>query len=297
LYAGRRTARLQMPPGRAICRQSWDEKLLAEALDAGVHFYPKCPVQLGEAFANGRNYQIRPLSGTQTLAARLVIIASGLSGAGLETKPQPVKNSWIGSGAVLPLLGQFPAGSVHMVIGQGGYVGFAQRAGVTDVSAAFERQTLAKIGKPGLLAAHICQEAGMEIAQIKDLAWTGTPALTHRLPTIGGERWLAVGDAASYIEPFTGEGISWALQSAVLVQKFALESLEAPSGAQAKIASLWDSTHARAFRNRRLSCRGVVAIAHRPWLAKSVIRFLSAWPGVTTPWVNAINRTVLSESE
>jgi menaquinone-9 beta-reductase len=48
-----------------------------------------------------------------------------------------------------------------------------------------------------------------------DLKVKGTPLLTRRRRAMGGHRVLAIGDAAGYVEPFTGEGMAWALRSAL----------------------------------------------------------------------------------
>ena len=44
--------------------------------------------------------------------------------------------------------------------------------------------------------------------------WRGTPPLTRRAPSLAAERVFVLGDAAGYVEPFTGEGMAWALASA-----------------------------------------------------------------------------------
>jgi flavin-dependent dehydrogenase len=46
------------------------------------------------------------------------------------------------------------------------------------------------------------------------LDWLGTLPLTRRTPRPAGHRVLVVGDAAGYVEPFTGEGMAWALATA-----------------------------------------------------------------------------------
>ena len=44
----------------------------------------------------------------------------------------------------------------------------------------------------------------------------GTGVMTRRRSRLGGHRVLAAGDAAGYVEPFTGEGMAWAVRSAAL---------------------------------------------------------------------------------
>ena len=44
-----------------------------------------------------------------------------------------------------------------------------------------------------------------------DVQWHGTPGLTRRTRPLARDRLFYLGDAAGYVEPFTGEGIAWAL--------------------------------------------------------------------------------------
>ena len=41
----------------------------------------------------------------------------------------------------------------------------------------------------------------------------GTASLTRQTRPIAGERFFVLGDATGYIEPFTGEGMAWAMVS------------------------------------------------------------------------------------
>ncbi len=55
----------------------------------------------------------------------------------------------------------------------------------------------------------------------EDAQWTGTPALTRESQQWSAHRLFLVGDAAGYVEPFTGEGMSWALAGAVEASRLA----------------------------------------------------------------------------
>lgn len=72
-----------------------------------------------------------------------------------------------------------------------------------------------------------------------------------------------VGDAAGYEEPFTGEGMTWAIESAALLAS-AIEQSAARSRAAAawddRAASAYERGHARAFALRRLRLRAVARI-------------------------------------
>ncbi len=55
--------------------------------------------------------------------------------------------------------------------------------------------------------------------------WHGPARLTHRRQRLFGDRHFVTGDAAGYIEPFTGEGMAWALANGQAVVPLVLESL------------------------------------------------------------------------
>ena len=71
-----------------------------------------------------------------------------------------------------------------------------------------------------------------------------------------------VGDAAGYVEPFTGEGMTWAIQSALVLA----ESMKSAPGGTWNITSahhyqrLWRETIGR----RQRVCRGLSMILERP---------------------------------
>lgn len=104
-----------------------------------------------------------------------------------------------------------------MVVGRGGYVGGVRvEDGQYDLAAALDVDFLKASGTIANAVCDIlCQSGITEIAELADADWKGTPLLTRRPNEIAGERWFAVGDAAGYVEPFTGEGIAWAMNGAL----------------------------------------------------------------------------------
>ena len=56
------------------------------------------------------------------------------------------------------------------------------------------------------------------------MPWRGTPLLTRRADRLAVERIFAVGDAAGYLEPFTGEGIAWTLSAGAAVAPIVREA-------------------------------------------------------------------------
>jgi flavin-dependent dehydrogenase len=56
--------------------------------------------------------------------------------------------------------------------------------------------------------------------------WQGTNLLTRQRAKISGRRLFVIGDACGYAEPFTGEGMYWALRSGMDVSPLALEGID-----------------------------------------------------------------------
>ena len=92
------------------------------------------------------------------------------------------------------------------------------------------------------------------------LHWQGTAGLTRRTRPLAQERLFVLGDAAGYVEPFTGEGIAWALASGHAVAPLALEAMER-----------WDPRLARAWSKFTAgwSAAGKSSVARSRWACAS----------------------------
>jgi len=95
-----------------------------------------------------------------------------------------------------------------------------------------------------------------------------------------------LGDAAGYVEPFTGEGIAWALATGAAVAPLAAR---APAGWQPALARQWADVHRRIV-GRRFLCRATAAILRRPRLVRLAIRLLALAPALAAPIVGLLNR-------
>ena len=99
-----------------------------------------------------------------------------------------------------------------MHLGAGGYVGLTRCGeGEVHVAAALSVKATRAAGGPVGKMMEILRETGVDVSRMKVL---GTPLLSRRRE-VAGNRVLAIGDACGYVEPFTGEGIAWALRGAV----------------------------------------------------------------------------------
>ena len=82
---------------------------------------------------------------------------------------------------------------------------------------------------------------------------------------------FAVGDAAAFIDPFTGSGMLMALESAEILAKIIVENHLSPEN----IAAVYAARHAAKFRRRLLICSLMRRAAFAPMLAQTLIAALS----------------------
>jgi len=119
--------------------------------------------------------------------------------------------------------------------------------------------------------------------------WRGTPRLTSRRRKVAGSSVLVAGDAAGYVEPFTGEGIAWALAGGAVAGHLAGTIMSRPLQ---EIERAWQREHQRLVRSRQLICRIVTTVLRRPLLTRCVIRLLNYLPDSATPVMRMMSRPV-----
>ena len=148
--------------------------------------------------------------------------------------------------------------------------------GSLNVAAAFEPAFVRQLGTPGNAAQAILAEAGFApIAELEPARWQGTPALTRQSYPRAQDRLFLLGDAAGYVEPFTGEGIGWALASARAVAPLALQAIDQWDP---RLVRSWSHVHRRLIGPRQKLCRVVAMVLRRPWLANLGFELCSRAP-------------------
>ncbi|WP_227255124.1 NAD(P)/FAD-dependent oxidoreductase [Frigoriglobus tundricola] len=287
----------------SLSREVFDAALVDEAVRAGVEFRTGVVAKLdGNLSGTERRSSIDVLvrgsgtengagSGEDRVTARVAVLASGLTGGDAV----PEAGSRIGAGATVPadtVPSFFETGTIFMATGHGGYVGFVRvEDGRLDVAAAFDVAFVKARGGLGPAAQTVLSEVGWpQVPGFVELAWRGTPALSRRPKIIAGERWFAVGDAAGYVEPFTGEGMAWAVMSAAALAPIAARGVQEWS---TSLTGEWESTHRRLIGTRQRTCRIVSRVLRAPALTALVVRALSAVPALSRPVVRSLNRPAL----
>jgi 2-polyprenyl-6-methoxyphenol hydroxylase-like FAD-dependent oxidoreductase len=227
--------------------------------------------------------------------ARLVLAADGLGGglltrAGIPSTSKPA--SRIGAGVILDTAEEvepfYAPGVIWMACGRSGYVGLTRlEDGRLDVACALDTQAVRLVGGPGPVAVEVLRSVGWPLpGKLDDLPWRGTPPLTRQAQLVAHDRLFALGDATGYVEPFTGEGMAWALSSAVALAPLARR---AAREWQPGLMAEWTHLHRRIVTRRQSLCRMTAAVLRRPWLTKLVVALLSWLPGLARPVVAHLN--------
>ncbi len=279
ITSGGRSATLQIPGGLAIARERLDEALLHRAASVGVEVRAGLPARLesvdGASMVGLGKEQWRPAA---------VVLAAGLASRTAAARRHVGPQSHIGAGARIETDGVLPGtGTIHMIHGRDGYVGLARLAdGRVNAAAAVDPGGLRGKGGVAGAVAQIAEEAGDGLADVLRAAhWRTTPALTSRLGPAPAPGVFAVGDAAGYIEPFTGEGIAWALADGVEVAEHVLAHIAGDGRAMAR----WRWHWRRRSAGRKWRCRLVASLLRSPLATQAALAGCRWVPAAVAPLV------------
>lgn len=290
LACRRRTAEFALPEGLAISRQRLDATLVEHAVRAGACFVPGVRASLAEPERHVRKVVLRQASTSQTVSARVVLDCGGLASRLLPGIDWRVANgARIGVGACAAgVPDAYHAGTIHMACARHGYVGLVRvEDDHTDIAAALDPVWCGKVGGPAHAIGSLLAEAGLpRIDSLDDVHWRGTPRLTCKRQALGANRVLILGDASGYVEPFTGEGMAWAITNAQAVVPLVRAAVAHWDDA---IVSNWSARHASILQSRQRVCRGVSKLLRHPRLLAMALPCMSTFPALTTPlsaWLN-----------
>ncbi len=264
-----RMANLPLAGSVCLSRTALDAALIRSAIEQGVEFLPRTQARLNSLHGDRRVVHLRSASRQTEISAPVLLAADGL-GSGLMAASGEVdsvirSDSRIGAGMVIDAdIPQYQPGTIYMACGRHGYVGLVRlEDSRLDVAAALDRGPLKRLGGIGPMIAGILSDAGFPgIAGLDGMQWKGTLPLTRTTVRPWAHRTFLIGDAAGYVEPFTGEGIAWALASGLAVAPLASRAVVQwnPS-----LGEAWSGQYRQLIRSRQWRCRA--------WSGDSVIRF------------------------
>jgi flavin-dependent dehydrogenase len=294
LRSGTGAASVRVPAYRVVDRTDFDRDLVDAAIDAGAEFRDETTATLGPGESIELSSGSRPASNrepvSETHQPGIIVIADGLKGRTLRHRREfdwrVSRSSSVGIGGLADRLpGSFDAGAITMFHARHGYLGIARLAdGRADLAAAVRPAWLAeRRSAPPLVS--LMESFGVSpvsFGTIRRVA--GAPALTRRRKRVeSAGRLFVCGDAAGYIEPFTGEGMSWAIEAAERLAPLAASALEARYR-----PGRWTAELRRRWFFRTLPCRAVVGTLRAPWLVETVVKGCGAAP----PMASGLSRVV-----
>lgn len=263
--------------GLAISRSRLDQLLFENALKAGAHASDRVRVDSVSATSDGRQQvdctDFR--SGEKlSIHCRYFVDAAGRKSK-FTSHPQG-RRSYFGYKTHWPEP-LVPRGEVHLFFFEGGYGGATViEAGRTSVSimATPELFRNAQGDFSHLMAATVFQNraaqrmlAGLDPSFAR---WITTGPLIFELKDGSISQWIHLGDAAGMIDPFTGEGMSFALRTAWMLA----EEIKR-GGGYAEMKGRFDQ---RVLKELQSCYRGSARLrwlAERPWLLNPAFRIAS----------------------
>jgi len=292
LATSRSVTRLPLPGGASVSRVQLDTLIVDAAIAAGARFIDGTWATPSQDSADAASCTVN-LRGAHDglLASRLLIQADGLN-----RNPTPdagrrmhvAGSSRIGVGTVLASGTQGPwcEHAVNMAVGVEGYAGAVRfEDGRWNIAAALDPDAVKRRGIADVIHS-LLENVGWDApAGLHTAQWRGTPRLTQRAPALSAHRLFRIGDAAGYVEPFTGEGIATALEMGQGIVPLATRALERWD---AGMVSEWQHTGEALMRAPHRRASVAAWILRRPRLTAALAEVLARCPSIvpaaTTAW-------------
>ena len=298
------TLDLSLPGSVSISREQLDARLVTSAIEAGATFLSECVAKvLPLENTNGlrvfpvphRDVELHPKGGDRSVVgAAVVVAADGLTHGSLsrlqEFNTVVVTASRLGAGTVVDEASSlFEPGCIYMSSGRGGYVGLVRlEDGRLNVAAALDASAVDNCGSLAATACRIIESAGFPaVESLGDAEWSGTPALTRMTRPLASQRVFLIGDAAGYVEPFTGEGIAWALASASSVVPLVQCAVQRWDSL---LERTWSGNWQRDVGGHLRWCRRLALLLRHPTAVSALTRVVSVCPWLTGPVLRRLNR-------
>jgi flavin-dependent dehydrogenase len=290
----------KIPSMVSIRRSTLDETLAQEALSSGCEIQWRTRgtvLDAGESQeAIVRIQQVDAPECVKKISAKMVVVAAGLTRSPIQQEDRWTQHitegSRIGVHALSPielLRARLPSSGwlldlvdkkqLHMLIGRAGYLGICLAdGGQVDFAAAIAPDKLRSSGGIAEVVDSILGDCRCD-GQIKDLElnWSATPALTRTSTVVAMGKTYLIGDALGYVEPFTGEGMSWALESAKQLAEIVCSK---GSSEDSDRVLRWDRWARRERATKQWVANWVAAQSRSPRRCAWILKGLDACPPV-----------------
>lgn len=219
---------------RVVRRRDLDALLVERAMETGVRFQDGSPVtSLRKVSAH---WEVTTSLG-ENHAAHRIVAADGRNSVAarhLKMHASLLRDSRIGLQTHIPHPTGYD-GALEMRIYRNGYGGLADLGnGLAN---------LCLVANDGALKA-LRKEAEEYYLMEAASAWRSITSISRPIAKhLAREGVFLCGDAARVVEPFTGEGISYALRSAELLADHLVEAFQTPSAESSKLEARYSQAH------------------------------------------------------
>ncbi len=304
------STRTQPIAGWLVPRAQFDDALRQRAQHAGVRLV-SARAKLVLKNSGMQTVQLRRSSennhagATKIIRSPLVIGADGLGSAvaraaGLNRQPSrslfPVKprQKYGFSFDIAPadpaaLLPQ----TIEMFVSSAGYLGVVQQANTMLHVGALVQRRAHSLRDPFSFVAQLAQQhpalrqaLGESPFRERAIDFHAAGPMPWRPRHVATNRVALVGDAAGYVEPFTGEGMAWALESADLLAQVCAAAT--PGAWNAATAARYENLWRRRIAGRQRICKSLSFAIARPAALSVLVRIAN----IASPLPNALSRRV-----
>jgi flavin-dependent dehydrogenase len=260
--------------GLGVRRTALTSALAQRAAECGVEIRWGCPV---EGFTtDDRTVSVTTSAGG--LTAKLLVAADGLHSrlrrlAGLDRPTSSRQRFGLRQHFRLPPWSDF----VEVHLGED-VEAFVTPAGASRVGVAFLWEEQAAPGPASFEI--LLRRFPALVARLADAPADSRPRgagpFSQWSRSRVADRFVLVGDAAGYVDPITGEGVSMAFACAQALGEILPGALRRSATRESLFP--YERAFAREFRRYALVCRSVLGLARRPRLRRPLLRFLSEHP-------------------
>lgn len=313
-----RDHRWAIPPMLSLRRSTLDTILVQAAIASGAAYLDQTSATLGPRTDNEKQVEVQlksvassahsgnsNVNQTASIRSRIAVVATGLTRSALaerdEWPAEITKGSRIGVQALFrieelahagwcwdQLLHLSAGNELRMLVGTNGYLGISQTDGdYYDFAAALDPEAVRRIGSiPKVIDELLVSCRLPPLGALNPQRWASTPHLTRRSWPVAKNRVFLLGDSIGYIEPFTGEGMSWALAGAKALSELLASKLTAgmreSDSAQSlcQVEAVWNAWASGQRGHRQAVCRWVAGQVRHPRRTAWLLRGLDWFPPV-----------------
>jgi len=241
---------------KVISRSVLDSEILNSAVAAGVKLYQPVTFDSYSRELDGQ-CKVNLHNGLQKISIQVknLVLANGVRGgsmAGFNYISDKPPNNGFGFTAFAEAKTEEQCLDLYLI--KNGYLGIAPLVGNKLVISGFLRRGNKQDAKTFI------HETLVKNLGVENYDWQGGTGLLRSAPAVVAQQGaFLLGDAAGYLEPITGEGISWALEEALLLSQIITSNTINKEDA-------WVKTHAAFKKSRFRPCSFISRLARSPRL-------------------------------